>query len=252
MHPVAQPPLGGARPRPLRPLDRGGEVVDLARDRRPDLALVDPLRELDVGRGVPDLEADGQAQLALRALAELDDLPGAGHVDRHRLLEVDVLAGGDRRLEVQRMEPGRRRDVERVDVLAREERLVGVQALEEPRGVDRGLAELGRDLVEALLAGFELVRERVADRREHGVRVLQERAHHAAAAAAAAEQPQAHGRVRLAAEGDPRLQDRHASRRHAHAHELSPADSRTTGLCHDPRSRVSCGDSESPGIARCQ
>ena len=44
VHPVAQAALRGARVRPVGPVDRRGEVVDLPRDGLADLALVDPLR----------------------------------------------------------------------------------------------------------------------------------------------------------------------------------------------------------------
>jgi hypothetical protein len=157
---------------------------------------------------------------------------GSRHVHGDRLLEVDVLAGADRGLEVRRMEPGRRRDVDRVHVLVREERLVGVQALVELRRSERGLAELRRLLVEPRLPLLELVGERVADRRQHRARVLDEGGGHAAAAPAAAEQPEAHGRVRLAAERHARLQDHDARRRRAPTHELTTTDSRTSGLRH--------------------
>ena len=67
-------------------------------------------------------------------------------------------------------------------------------------GVDRGLAELRRDLVEALLALLQVVLEDVADRRHDGARVLQERLGDGGAAPAAAEQAEADGRVGLRAE----------------------------------------------------
>src|SRR6185503_15524647 len=143
--PVAQATRRGRRVGPLGPLDRRSEVVDLARDGRPDLAGMHAPGELDVWRGVADLEAYREAQLPrARLLPERHHRLRAGHVDGDRLLEVDVLAGADGGLEVRGMEPGRRRDVDRVHVLVREQRLVRVQALVELRRSERRLAELGR------------------------------------------------------------------------------------------------------------
>ena len=222
MDPVAEAPLGRGGVRPVRPLDGRGEVVDGARHGLADLALVDPLRELDVGGGVADLEADGQAQLlGLRHLAEGHHLLRSRHVHADRLLEVDVLAGGDGGLAVHRVEVGRRRDVDRVHVLAREERLVGLRALEEVGGVDGGLAELRGDRVQLLLARVQVVREHVPDRREHGARVLEEGAHHVAAPSPAAEEAEPDRRVRLGAEHQARLQDRDAGGDGRRAQELA-------------------------------
>src|SRR6185503_15852490 len=99
--PVAQATRRGRRVGPLGPLDRRSEVVDLARDGRPDLAGMHAPGELDVWRGVADLEAYREAQLPrARLLPERHHRLRAGHVDGDRLLEVDVLAGADGGLEV--------------------------------------------------------------------------------------------------------------------------------------------------------
>ncbi len=208
--PVAETALRGRHVRPVGTVDGRREVVDLPRDGLADLALVDPLRELDVRRGVADLEAHRQAQLALRLLAERHHPLGPRHVHRDRLLEVDVLARGDGRLEVHRVEVGRRRDVEGVHVLAGEELLVRLRPAEEARRVDRGLPELRGHLVEPLLARLQVVLEHVPDRRQDGARVLQERAHDVAAPPPAAEQAEPDGRVGLRAPDEARLQDRDA------------------------------------------
>ena len=194
------------------PLEGGGEVVDLAGDERADLALVDPLRELHVRRRVADLESDGEAALAVVLLPDRHHLLRAGHVHRHRLLDVGVLAGGERGLEVQGVVEGRRRDVDGVDVLAREELLVGVGATEEVLRVDHRLAGLRASASSAALPFLELVREQVTEGRHHGAGVLDERAGHVRPAAAAAEESEAHGRVRLRPEHEPGLQDRDARR----------------------------------------
>ena len=231
--PVAQAPLGGRGGRPVGPVDGRGEVVDLPRDGRPDLALVDPLRELDVGRGVADLEADREAQLLRpRLLAEGHHPLAPRDVHPHRLLEVDVLARGEGGLAVGGVEPRRARDVHRVHVLAVEERLVGLQPLERAGGVDRGLAELRGHRVELRLPRVQVVREQVADRGQHRPRVLEERAHHVSAPAPAAEDPHAHGRVGLGAEDDARLQDREGGGGGGRAHELAAPDSGVPGIAH--------------------
>src|SRR2546421_12822456 len=55
----------------------------------------------------------------------------AGDVDRHRLLQIHVLAGGNGGFEVLRMEVGWRRDDNRVHLLGGSESLVGARADEE-------------------------------------------------------------------------------------------------------------------------
>ncbi len=231
--PVAHAPLDRGRVRPVGPVDRGGEVVDLPADGRPDLPRVDAPRELDVGRGVADLEADREAELLRpRDLAEGHDLLAAGHVHPHRLLEVDVLARGERGLGVQRVEPGRARDVDRVHVLAGEEGLVGPQPLPGVAGGDRGLAGGGRRLVEPLLPGLEVVGEEVRDRGDDGARVLDEAARDAEPAPPAAEQAEADGRVRLRAEDEARLEDGDAGGGRGHPDELAAADPGVLRVAH--------------------
>jgi len=231
--PVAEAQLGGGRIGDRRPPQRGGEVVDLARHEVANLPLANPLLQLDVRRRVANLEADRQALLtALHLLAERHHLLGAGHVHRHRLLEVDVLARGQRRLEVHRVEVRRGRDVDGVDVLRGEQLLVRLGAAEHPAGLDCRLAKLPRHLVERLLAVRQVVLEDVADGGDHGAGVLEERAGHAQAATAAPQQAQADGRVRLAAEHDARLQYGDGGRGGRAAHELAAADARIPGLTH--------------------
>jgi hypothetical protein len=190
---------------------------------------------------VADLKAHRQAHLALRPLAERHHLLRSRDVDRDRLLEVDVLARGDGRFEVGRVEVRRGGDVERVHVPGGEERLVGPGPTEQSRRVDRGLAELRGHLVEGLLARVQVVLEHVPDRGEHGVRVLEERTGHVAAPAPAAEEPQPDGRVGLGAEDEARLQDRDAGGRRRHAHELAAADSRLPGIAHGSSPRDTDG-----------
>ena len=124
-----------------------------------------------------------------------------------------MLAGGDGGLEVIRMEVGRRRDVDGVDVLAREQLLVGLEALEHVGGIDEGLAELLRERAElsrrsSSMLSWKMSPIAVTTR----ARVLQERRGDGGAATAAAEQAEADGRVGLRAEDGAGFQDREPGR----------------------------------------
>jgi hypothetical protein len=182
---------------------------------------------------VADLEAHGQAQLLLlRRLGERHHLLRSRYVHSDRLLEIDVLARGQRRLEVQGVEVGRGGDVEGVHVLAGEQRLVRLRSAEQAGSVDRRLAELRRNLVQLLPTRVQVVLEHVPDRREHRARVLEEGAHHVAAPPPAPEQPEPDGRVGLRAKDQARLQDRDAGSDRRHADELPAPDGSVLGIGH--------------------
>ena len=197
--PVAQPPLGGRGVRPVGPLEGRGEVVDLARDRLPICARVDALRQLDVGRGVADLEADREAQLApspSRRAPSPSCSPGRPRPPASRGRRA---CRRRRRPRGGRVEVGRRRDVDGVDVLRGEQLLGGLRALEQARGVDARACVLRRHGVELAFAGLQRSGNRSPSAVTTAPVFSRNEPVDVAAAAAAAEQAEPHGGVGLGA-----------------------------------------------------
>ena len=128
--PVAQTPLGGRSVGPRWAIDVAGEVVRFAANDVSERAIVDAADELNEGRTVANLESDIQAELAFGALADFDDAQRARDVHRHRLFEIDVLAGGYDGFKMLRMKVRRRGDHDGIDFLGVRDLLVCVGAEE--------------------------------------------------------------------------------------------------------------------------
>ena len=97
---------------------------------------MDAPRQLHHGRRVANLESHREAQLALRLLADADDVMCSRHVHGHRLFAIDVLARGDYGFQMMRMEVGRGGDEDEVHFLRGGDFLIGIGPLEELCGVD--------------------------------------------------------------------------------------------------------------------
>ena len=102
-----------------------GDCGDLSQSAGPDL-----LGQSRDGRSVAALEADIDALIRLHALGDFESLPRLRDVDAHRLLAIDMLAGGDRCLEMLHVKKRRRRDLDQIDVGRSCQLFVGVRAFE--------------------------------------------------------------------------------------------------------------------------
>ena len=223
-YPVPQPALGRRGVGPGGAIDVPGEVVGFTADDVAQRALVDAAHQLDEGRAVADLESHVQTHLALGAFANLDDTFRAGDVDRHRLLQIHVLAGGNGGFEVLRMEVGWRRDDNRVHLLGGSESLVGARADEELLRIQRREPFRLLHLIEMRARGVELVWEQVGQRYDASAAGVHQIRRVFRAATPAAEQADADGRIGARAMHQFRL-DKHGRRGGSRrAHERPPVE----------------------------
>ena len=167
IEPVAQLPLH-VRPGRLARLHPQAALVPVAAGRADvaDLAFVDSLHALDVARLMAALGAgdDGQA-LLFRFLGGGEDLADAGGVGGDGLLGEQVLASLNRRRDVRRAEPGRRREDDEVHAL--DHLFIGVEPGEAAVVAD---VDLVAELFEVVAGVLQVVGEHVAHCEERHVR----------------------------------------------------------------------------------
>ena len=191
VEPVAHLPLEVAPARLARLVPERALVPVGARgDDLADAAVLDALHRLDVAQLVPALGAGADAQaLGLRRLGGGEHRADARPVDGDRLLGEDVLAGGDRGLEVRRPEAGRRREDHVVHARRGDHLLVRVEPDE---GALVGHRARLAQLLEPLARLADAVGEGVADRHHADAgRALDGVGRRAAPAAAAADEADA-------------------------------------------------------------
>ena len=207
------------------PLEVVRVVVGLRANEVADGARVDAPDHLLVGRRVMGLEPHRHADLAHALASGLLDPLRAVHVRGHRLLQIDVLARGDRGLEVIGMPVGRARDEDGVHGRG-QELVVRVRPLEQHRGLDGGQSLLRGQLVEPVLRLGQAVVEEVVQGDDARARVHQVLAH-GVAAAAAPDDAQRDPVVGGGAEDGPRLDEHHSrGRRRGRLDELAPLHGR--------------------------
>src|SRR4030095_13255214 len=115
--PVSESELVG-RPDGTRwPIELRTVVKSFAARYRADGAVPQALCKCQHRRRHPDLEPHVEADLPVDLLPELDNVPGAGHVNRDRLLAVRMSASSEHGLEMLDVVIGRRRDLDEVHLL---------------------------------------------------------------------------------------------------------------------------------------
>src|SRR6266849_6044670 len=130
VHPITQAALRRRGFGPCRAIDVAGQIVSFAADDIAQRAAVNAPDQLHKRRAVANLEPDVEAELTLRAFADFNNTQRAGYVDSHRLLEIDVLPGGDDGFQMLRVIVGRRGDDDRIHFLRVRYLLVRVGAHE--------------------------------------------------------------------------------------------------------------------------
>ncbi len=181
-----------------------------AADDVAERAVVDAADELDEGRTVANLESDIQAEFAFGALAGFDDAQRAGDVHRHRLFEIDVLAGGYDGFKMLRMKVRRRGDDDGVDFLRVRDLLVCVGAEKKLRRVNVRIVFDPLELIEMRMGHIKLIAEEVSQRDHARVAGIDQVCGVFRAASPTAQQTNAHCGVGRRAVNERRLDEHHA------------------------------------------
>jgi hypothetical protein len=137
------------------------------------------------------LKADVEAEAAFGAFANLESLLCLGDIDAEGLLTVGVFACRDYCVEVLNVEPGRRRNLDRVDGRRCGQLLKSVRAAEHQGGVDGGNSQRCVQLVEVRFSGGELIGKKIGEGDDARGSVLHEGRSDGGAATAATEEADA-------------------------------------------------------------
>jgi hypothetical protein len=206
-NPVAQPLLHGRGVGPIGPVKVPAVVVSQAASDLADCAVMDAARQLHYGRRHANLKSHVETQLALRLLADANDVMGAGNVHGHRLLAIDVLAGLHDRLEMLRMEVGRSGDKNEIHFFRGGDFLVSVGAFKELCGVEGRVSFRLLDFVEVLAGRLQLVAEQIGEGGDARTGILDETRAYDRTAPSAAEDSKTNLGVRRRPPHKPRLHD---------------------------------------------
>ena len=191
-----------------------------AADNVANRSVVDALHQFHKRGTISNLETHVQTEFSLGAFPDLDHLQGAGHVNGHGFLEVDVLSASNDGFQMLRMIIGRRGNHHGVYFFGGCHLLIGFRANENLRSVNCLVSLALLHLVEMLFGVLQLILEHVGQRRDSSVARIHKVRRIFCAASATSEQSHANRGIRSRAAHQLRLNQHRPRRSRRHADKL--------------------------------